>query len=53
VAAVLRATLQNFGRVEWVGVGSSQPRYQPANTSENRARNRRVEIVSVDPGGQQ
>jgi len=53
VAAVLRATLQNFGRVEWVGVGSSQPRYQPVNTSENRARNRRVEIVSVDPGGHQ
>lgn len=48
VANLLRKTLNNFGRVEWVGVGSTQPRYQPVDTSENRARNRRVEIVSVD-----
>jgi type VI secretion system protein ImpK len=50
VAGVLRVTLTNFGRVEWVGVGSTQPRYLPANSPENRARNRRVEIVSVDEG---
>jgi type VI secretion system protein ImpK len=50
VAGVLRVSLTNFGRVEWVGVGSTQPRYLPANTAENRARNRRVEIVSVDGG---
>jgi len=50
VAGVLRISLANFGRVEWVGVGSTQPRYLPANTSENRARNRRVEIVNVDEG---
>lgn len=50
VANLLKGTLANFGRVEWVGVGSTQPRYQPVNTSENRARNRRVEIISVDGG---
>jgi type VI secretion system protein ImpK len=47
VATLLKAALDNFGRVEWVGVGSTQPRYQPVDTTENRARNRRVEIVSV------
>lgn len=48
VANLLKKTIDNFGRVEWVGVGSTQPRYEPVNTAENRARNRRVEIVSVD-----
>ena len=41
---VLKPTLQSFGRVEWQGVGSIQPRY-PLDTPENRARNRRVEII--------
>jgi type VI secretion system protein ImpK len=50
VANLLKQSINNFGRVEWVGVGSTQPRYQPAGASENRARNRRVEIVSVDEG---
>jgi type VI secretion system protein ImpK len=45
VAGVMRPVLTNFGRVEWQGVGSTQPRYQPVDTDENRARNRRVEIV--------
>ena len=48
VASLLKKTINNFGRVEWVGVGASQPRYQPPSTTENRARNRRVEIISVD-----
>ncbi|HEY4366077.1 MAG TPA: type IVB secretion system protein IcmH/DotU [Steroidobacteraceae bacterium] len=48
VANLLKKTINNFGRVEWVGVGASQPRYQPPSTAENRARNRRVEIISVD-----
>lgn len=48
VANLLKQSINNFGRVEWVGVGSTQPRYQPPGTSENRARNRRVEIVSVE-----
>lgn len=50
VADLLKPTLKDFSRVEWVGVGSVQPRYRPANTAANRARNRRVEIVSVDRG---
>ncbi|HKE97181.1 MAG TPA: type IVB secretion system protein IcmH/DotU [Povalibacter sp.] len=50
VANLLKKSINNFGRVEWVGVGSTQPRYQPVDTAENRARNRRVEIVSVDEG---
>jgi type VI secretion system protein ImpK len=50
VANLLKKTIDNAGRLEWVGVGSTQPRYQPVNTPENRARNRRVEIVSVDEG---
>ncbi len=50
VANLLKPSINNFGRVEWVGVGSTQPRYEPLNTAENRARNRRVEIVSVDEG---
>jgi type VI secretion system protein ImpK len=29
------------------GVGASQPRYRPESTAENRAKNRRVEIVHV------
>ncbi|HEY6642858.1 type IVB secretion system protein IcmH/DotU [Povalibacter sp.] len=53
VANLLKQSINNFGRVEWVGVGSTQPRYQPVNTAENRARNRRVEIVSVDEGAAQ
>ncbi|MGH8176807.1 MAG: type IVB secretion system protein IcmH/DotU [Steroidobacter sp.] len=52
VANLLKGTIDNFGRVEWVGVGSTQPRYQPVNSGENRARNRRVEIVSVAESGQ-
>jgi type VI secretion system protein ImpK len=51
VANLLKGTINNFGRVEWVGVGSTQPRYQPVDTAENRARNRRVEIVSMDGPG--
>ncbi|MGH8189384.1 MAG: type IVB secretion system protein IcmH/DotU, partial [Steroidobacteraceae bacterium] len=50
VANLLKGTIDNFGRVEWVGVGSTQPRYQPVDTTENRARNRRVELVSVSDG---
>jgi type VI secretion system protein ImpK len=48
VADVLKPLLTSFGRVEWQGVGSTQPRY-PMDTPENRARNRRVEIIHVPP----
>ena len=44
VADVLKPALQNFGRVSWQGVGATEPRY-PMDTAENRARNRRVEII--------
>jgi type VI secretion system protein ImpK len=47
VADVLKPTLTTPGRVEWQGAGSTQPRYRPADTAENRARNRRVEIIQV------
>jgi type VI secretion system protein ImpK len=50
VAQILKLALANFGRVEWQGVGSSQPRYRPVDTPENRARNRRVEIIQIAPG---
>lgn len=45
VVNVLKPALQNAGRIEWNGAGSSEPRYTPASQPENRARNRRVEIV--------
>lgn len=44
VAQLLKPALSNPSRIQWSGVGSSQPRYEPASTPENRARNRRVEI---------
>lgn len=53
VATIMKLALANFGRVEWQGAGSSQPRYRPVDTPENRARNRRVEIIQVEPGGAQ
>jgi type VI secretion system protein ImpK len=45
VAQLLKPSLSNFSRVEWTGLGATQPRYLPASSPENRARNRRVEIV--------
>ncbi len=45
VAQLLKPALSNFSRVEWTGLGATQPRYLPAASPENRARNRRVEIV--------
>lgn len=47
VANLLKPWMHEFGRVEWIGVGDTQPRYRPVNTAENRARNRRVEIVNA------
>ena len=46
----LAARLSTPGRIQANGVGSTQPRYQPADTAENRARNRRVEIMHVATG---
>jgi type VI secretion system protein ImpK len=47
VAKVLQGGIDNAARVGWNGVGSSEPRYRPESDPENRARNRRVEIVHV------
>jgi len=44
VAQLIKPALTNTSRIEWSGVGASQPRYEPASLPENRARNRRVEI---------
>ena len=52
VAERLKAALQDSGRIGYLGVGADQPRYTPVNTRENRARNRRVEIVLRQPGGE-
>jgi type VI secretion system protein ImpK len=45
VATVLKTRIHDAGRVDFVGVGSSEPRFSPASLPENRARNRRVEIT--------
>lgn len=47
VAQLLKPQLSNASRLESTGLGDTQPRYQPASSPENRARNRRVEIVHV------
>ncbi|MEQ1759517.1 MAG: type IVB secretion system protein IcmH/DotU [Vicinamibacterales bacterium] len=49
VVQLLQRTVTNPARLEWAGVGSSEPRYLPETAPENRARNRRVEIIHV-PG---
>jgi type VI secretion system protein ImpK len=45
VANLLKKQIHDSGRVDFVGVGSSEPRYTPPVLPENRARNRRVEIM--------
>jgi type VI secretion system protein ImpK len=47
VANVLKRTIDNPARLTWNGVGSSQPRYRPESDPENRAKNRRVEIIHL------
>jgi type VI secretion system protein ImpK len=47
VVKVLQRSLDNPARVQSTGVGPSRPRYLPASAPENRARNRRVEIIHV------
>ena len=43
----LSLAIDNRARLEGSGVGDSDPRYKPPSTPENRARNRRVEIIHV------
>jgi type VI secretion system protein ImpK len=45
VLNILKPAIQDPGRMEFTGYGPSQPKYQPPSTAENRARNRRVEII--------
>lgn len=45
VAATIQAAVANPARIQFNGVGSSEPRYRPESDPGNRARNRRVEIV--------
>jgi type VI secretion system protein ImpK len=50
VVKLLSATIDNAARLQGSGVGDSEPRYKPPSTAENRARNRRVEIIHVAGG---
>jgi type VI secretion system protein ImpK len=45
VQQLLAATLSEPARLNWMGLGSSAPRYLPPDSADNRARNRRVEIL--------
>jgi type VI secretion system protein ImpK len=45
VKDLLAATMSEPGRVSWLGLGSSAPKCTPPDTPDNRACNRRVEIV--------
>ena len=45
VTGILSQGVSNPSRMEFTGVGPSQPRFLPANQPANRARNRRVEIL--------
>jgi type VI secretion system protein ImpK len=47
VARLLQPALAHPARIEWTGVGPSQPRFRPESSPENRERNRRVEIVHI------
>jgi type VI secretion system protein ImpK len=47
VINILGQTIDNRARLFPNGVGDSQPRYTPASDPQNRARNRRVEIIHV------
>jgi type VI secretion system protein ImpK len=47
VSTILQQGLDNRARLNWSGAGSSAPRYRPESDPENRARNRRVEIIHV------
>jgi type VI secretion system protein ImpK len=50
VVKLLALAIDNAARLEPSGLGASQPRYRPESTPENRARNRRVEIIHVGDG---
>jgi type VI secretion system protein ImpK len=45
VAKLLQRQVTDASRLETIGKGDSDPLYQPPSLAQNRARNRRVEIV--------
>jgi type VI secretion system protein ImpK len=47
VVRVLQRSMSQPARLKSLGVGSERPRHTPESLPENRARNRRVEIVHV------
>jgi type VI secretion system protein ImpK len=47
VLNLLKPAVRDQGRLESTGFGSAQPKYKPEATAQNRARNRRVEIVHL------
>jgi type VI secretion system protein ImpK len=47
VVTLLQQGIDNGARLNWTGVGASEPRYKPESDPENRSRNRRVEIIHV------
>ena len=47
VVDLLKRGIDNPARMNWTGVGASEPRYRPESDPENRARNRRVEVIHV------
>jgi type VI secretion system protein ImpK len=47
VANVLRRAMERPATVTWYGVGDTRPLYRPESDPENRARNRRVEIMHL------
>jgi type VI secretion system protein ImpK len=50
VAQLLSRDVAEAGRIDSAGKGDSDPLYKPANLPENRARNRRVEIINDRAG---
>ena len=52
-AEIVRTRLSDPGRVQYSGLGSDRPRYQPASDPDNRARNRRVELIHRPDGAGQ
>ena len=45
VAALVQRQVNDASRIETIGKGDSDPLYRPASLPQNRARNRRVEIL--------
>ncbi len=52
-ATLLRESLSDPDRVDFVGIGADQPRYRPPDDPANRALNRRIEILHRPPGDAQ